>query len=412
LNPRAGTVKIDSVPTTFPPRRSRVATASRRTRRVRLVALAAALFALVLLAGSAPVRADTQTRLNGARARVQELLSRIAAAQRQQTLLQSQLNALAEQISQVQSQMARTRGKMQVLQVRIAKIQARADTQQGVLDTRARIAYEQGPVSSLVMVLGSTSMADLNDRIELINAAANSDEQVIAALLLTKSQLLQQQAQLQALQMDLRRKQKGLSDSSKKLESRLAQQQSVLSTLERDKATAERLVSQLSLKLQRELASQIGGSGGGGISGVFQVCPVDPPRAYSDDFGAPRYTTDPPHPHAGNDIFAPRGTPIRAPFAGSAVVASGGLGGKAVVVYGALGYVYNAHLSGYGSIGSVSAGTVIGYVGNTGDARGGSYHDHFEWHPAVMPAHPWRSPSGYTRVGTGIDPYPYLNSVC
>ena len=94
------------------------------------------------------------------------------------------------------------------------------------------------------------------------------------------------------------------------------------------------------------------------------------------------------------------------------MIASGGLGGKAVVVYGALGYVYNAHLSGYGTLGSVAAGTVIGYVGNTGDARGGPYHDHFEWHPAVMPPHPWRSPWGYTSVGTAIDPFPYLNSVC
>ena len=84
----------------------------------------------------------------------------------------------------------------------------------------------------------------------------------------------------------------------------------------------------------------------------------------------------------------------------------------AVIVYGALGYVYNAHLSRIGTLGPVVAGTVVGSVGNTGDARGGPTHDHFEWHPAAIPAHPWRSPYGYTVINGAIDPFPYLNAVC
>jgi len=110
--------------------------------------------------------------------------------------------------------------------------------------------------------------------------------------------------------------------------------------------------------------------------------------------------------------LAPEGTPIRAPFAGSAVNATNGLGGNAVIVYGSEGYVYNAHLVSFGTLGSVSAGTIIGYVGNTGDAQGGPTHDHFEWHPKVMPANPYRSVYGYTVIGSAIDPYPYLNMVC
>ncbi len=132
------------------------------------------------------------------------------------------------------------------------------------------------------------------------------------------------------------------------------------------------------------------------IGGVLQICPVDPPHAYSDDFGAPRWAGGF-HLHQGNDIFAPEGTPIRAPFPGTAVDASNTLGGNAVKVYGDAGYVYNAHLVRFGRLGHVQTGDIIGFVGNTGDAVGTAPHDHFEWHPGN---------------GEAVDPYPYLNAVC
>jgi peptidoglycan LD-endopeptidase LytH len=148
---------------------------------------------------------------------------------------------------------------------------------------------------------------------------------------------------------------------------------------------------------------------GGSVAGQpFQVCPVGTPHSYVDSFGAPRVG----HVHMGNDLMAPLGTPIYAPFAGRASSSNSGLGGLSVYVYGSQGFVFNAHLSRLGALGSVSAGTVIGYVGNSGNAAGGATHDHFEWHATSIPSNPYVSPYGYSVISGAIDPYPYLNQVC
>ncbi|HET9724448.1 MAG TPA: peptidoglycan DD-metalloendopeptidase family protein [Actinomycetota bacterium] len=130
------------------------------------------------------------------------------------------------------------------------------------------------------------------------------------------------------------------------------------------------------------------------LDGVLRVCPVDEPKAYSDNWHAPRWGGGF-HLHQGIDIFAPTGTPIRAPFDGTAVSADNWLGGIAVKVYGESGYVYNAHLSERGQLGRVEAGDIIGYVGSTGNASGP--HDHFEYHPGN---------------GDAVNPYLFLNAVC
>lgn len=129
---------------------------------------------------------------------------------------------------------------------------------------------------------------------------------------------------------------------------------------------------------------------------VLELCPVDRPRHYMDDFGDPRWGGGF-HYHQGIDIFAPRGTPIRAPFDGKAVRSDSWAGGLGVYVYGRRGFVFNAHLTELGKLGKVHAGEVVGYVGNSGDAIGGSTHDHFEWHPGGGPA---------------VDAFRLLNAAC
>jgi len=379
---------------------------------IRTATVVAAFAALVPLTGGTPVHADTRTRLNGAQDRVHALIDKIQSAEHQQQALQARLDAIAQQFSRLETQISETNAHIVGLRRQIAVIQAKVARQQDALNERARIAYETGPASALEFVLGSTSIGDLTNRLELIDAAATSDEQIITQLQSAQNELRSRQAKLVALQSHLESTKQALAASSKQLSAKLSKQKRLVASLEHAKAAAERLAGRLSAKLQQELGSSIGsGGGGGGIGGVFQICPVDSPHVYSDDFGAPR-NGPPPHPHMGNDIFAPLGTPIRAPFPGTAVETDNGLGGLGVTVYGALGYAYNAHLSRFGTLGAVATGNVVGYVGNTGDARGGPTHDHFEWHPGVIPSHPWRSPYGYSVIDGAIDPYPYLNAVC
>lgn len=132
------------------------------------------------------------------------------------------------------------------------------------------------------------------------------------------------------------------------------------------------------------------------IWGIFRYCPVRGWHSIADNFGITVRLPDVPvHRHTGSDIAAYPGTPIVAPFDGYASASSSELGGLELRVTGSRGYVYNAHLSSYGSLGYVRAGTVIGYVGSTGDAT--VAHDHFEWHPYG---------------GSAVDAYPYLRVSC
>ena len=88
--------------------------------------------------------------------------------------------------------------------------------------------------------------------------------------------------------------------------------------------------------------------------------------------------------HHGVDIFAKKGTPVVAVIDGYARTDTGGLGGKHIwLSSGMFGYgrarYYYAHLDSFAieSGDKVKKGEVIGYVGNTGNARTTPPHLHF-----------------------------------
>ena len=104
------------------------------------------------------------------------------------------------------------------------------------------------------------------------------------------------------------------------------------------------------------------------IPGDIARCPV-PGSNFANDWGFPRSGG---RAHSGTDMFAPRGTPILAPVAGVVSFGTGTIGGRQFRMAGDDGTTYiGSHMDAFGASGRVSAGTVIGYVGNTGNAAGG-----------------------------------------
>lgn len=109
--------------------------------------------------------------------------------------------------------------------------------------------------------------------------------------------------------------------------------------------------------------------------------PVDAarPARLADSWGAVRTGG---RRHEGIDIFAPKGTPVVSTTRGIITrVGTNRLGGQIVGVLGpGLEWHYYAHLDRFGTFREgdiVHAGDVLGFVGNTGNARGTPAHLHY-----------------------------------
>jgi peptidoglycan LD-endopeptidase LytH len=132
------------------------------------------------------------------------------------------------------------------------------------------------------------------------------------------------------------------------------------------------------------------------VPGADIVCPVAGAVEFVDSWGAARSGG---RSHQGTDMMAEYGTPTVAPVSGTLEQHSSSAGGLAWYVHGDDGNTYyGAHLSSYENQGAgwVEAGTVIGYVGDSGNAAG-TPHLHFEYHPGG---------------GSAVNPYSLVSAAC
>jgi murein DD-endopeptidase MepM/ murein hydrolase activator NlpD len=375
----------------------------------RLTGLLHAAVALLLLAALSPVasaQTSTEEQLEDADAEVDRLVAEISQQEQELEGLMAQAAEMWQRVQdaearfqQISVELEKTRENLHDAQSEFAALQRR-------LDARARETFMAGPGTELEFLFGSTSLVDLSARLEYVSAVSETDVDLAIDVQNLKNELAAEKQEEERLRASRAAALQRAREEKAAVDANLAEQQRILDDLEAKKAHAVELAKRLDRKLQRELEALTGVQF---FDGVFEVCPVDAPRAVYDGFGAPRFGGGY-HPHAGNDIMAPMNTPIRATFDGTASTSVNGLGGYAVSVYGANGYTYNAHLAQPGVSGSVSAGDIIGYVGVSGNAT--TPHNHFEWHPYSIPENWPVSPYGYSVIGSAVNPWPLLSQVC
>lgn len=161
---------------------------------------------------------------------------------------------------------------------------------------------------------------------------------------------------------------------------------STVTELDADGATRSRVVSlsgDYRIVLQPELFARVEYSLAIATGGSLPF-PVETAsqRDIGSSFGAPRDGGA--REHHGVDIFAERGTPVRAVIDGHIRTGTGGIGGNHVWLSGGMlglgaARYYYAHLDSFAieSGDRVKKGEILGYVGNTGNASTTPPHLHF-----------------------------------
>jgi len=288
------------------------------------------------------------------------------------------------------SRLDETRAEMDLVRGRISDLESRVDRIDARLQRRAVLAYTAGPVTTIDALLSSASFSEFSDRLEFLGSMTQGDLDLATEKRLAQEELRREQDDLASLSERQRETTQELAAVRARIDARFADMQTRVNELTvkyRDELAAQRALTILG---QTPISSPGPVAPGSGI----QVCPVAGPNSFVDSFGWPRDG----HTHQGIDLIAPFGTPVVAAHPGSVSHSSSTDGGFQAYVRASSGtYTFYAHLSSYSDAsGSVGAGTVIGYVGSTGNA-GDVNHLHFEYHPGG---------------GAAIDPYQMLVAVC
>lgn len=369
----------------------------------RRAALAAALALACALGAVVPAAAAPS--IAGTRAQIEELGREVGA-------LDVRVGQAAQAHNQAIDRLESARARLATTRSELARARADLDRSRERLAERLVALYVSGPPGFVEVLLASGSLTEAQTASELLDQVARGDAGVVSAVRERRARL----RALEAEQADAESDRERELDEARAQESRLlalvAERRRVLASARAElrrlvREERERRAREAALARAREAArsayisSQT--TAAGSLPPGDYLFPVAGPTRFTDDWLAPRpggrY-------HQGIDLFAARGTPIVAIADGTLYnVGYNGLGGWRLWLRDRGGNAfYFAHLSafapGAAEGAAVTRGTVIGFVGDSGDARGTPPHLHFEVHPGgAGPVPPYPLVSAWPQAG-------------
>lgn len=346
--------------------------------------------------------------------------------------MQRRLDETVAAYDAAQATLAQTQASMQSNQEALRVAEAQEKEARARLSTRADIMYRRGPVAIFQYLFGAETFGDFGRRLTLVRGAAEQDATMIATAARTRQEVSTLQAQLTAEEEKQKTLLANMSSQTEDLTENFSKAQSIEANLvadreaalkaEKEKAAKAEAAARAAEKAKADAAAKAKSdaareetpakpspaatsspSGSGGSARLAQTgtpvvptgtrnlyCPVNGPVSFTDTYGAPRSGG---RTHQGVDMFAPMRTPAAAIVAGTLTRRqTSTLGGLSVYLRGTDGTEYfYTHLAAYSDVGQgqrVSAGQTIGYVGDSGNAKGGPPHLHFEIRSNGVPVNP------------------------
>ncbi|HVE62317.1 MAG TPA: peptidoglycan DD-metalloendopeptidase family protein [Mycobacteriales bacterium] len=308
--------------------------------------------------------------------------------------IKSQLDKAVERHQAAQARDAQLADDIVRLQRQLAADEKSLVAVRSRLSKRARLVYTAGLGGAGLEVMLTADDPDAAlERVSLLNAATRADRSALDRSRSVRRRVEASRRRLVLARRDLAKALAGMRIEGARIE-RLLRTAERTEEAELINARKARQVAALNSRRQAR-ATRSGGALR--LSGNY-ACLVGSNHAFRDTWGAPRSGG---RRHKGVDVFAPMGSPAYAVTDGViSNIHSGGNGGKMVYLRGQDGVEYfYSHMSSYASQEGdrVRAGEIIAYVGDTGNARGGSPHVHFEVHPGG---------------GSPVNPTPFTRRVC
>jgi len=336
-----------------------------RTRNTYTFILAVVAFLCMAALAYATTEADLKAELEKLQKGMQSAVESYEEQEQKLSVIQAEAGAVVEQINATEAELAEARARLAQLSVD---------------------RYRGSDNSQLLNIL--LSARSFKDFIVVFEYSSRVGEHYADSIQATRElseQLSSQHNELAALQAE----QEKVTDSYRreltKMQDQLVAKEAEFESL-REKLAAERKAANVAAGIPADMDVTVSvGSNG-------FVFPVVGSYSYIDSFYAPRASGT----HHATDIMAPYGTPVVAFTGGYWSRCDNALGGIAGYVNGSNGWkAYYGHLQSAIPSGPVSAGQVVGAVGDTGNATG-IPHLHLEM---------------WDGSGRLVNPYPLLRAM-